>query len=81
MCKKGKKQGLPGIIPVMFSASCVLFLFRITGEVGWSWWWVVSPFLLYAGLYCILGLAYLVLSAAVEIQNARRRRLMRKDGK
>lgn len=77
----GKKQGSSGIIPVMFLVSSVLFLLRITGEVTWSWWWVASPFLLYAGLYCILGLTYIVLSAVLEIQNARQRRLMRKDGK
>ena len=30
--------GLPGILGVVFIA------LKLTGNISWSWWWVLSPF-------------------------------------
>ena len=43
-------------------ALCVLFIgLKLTGYIGWSWWWVLSP--LWIGL--VVALAIVAIAAAV----------------
>lgn len=59
----------------------VLFVLKVTGFLGWSWWWVTAPlwapFALWFGLLAlaalVIGLAKLVTWPARRRKKARRR--------
>lgn len=50
--------GFPGLFTLFFIA------LKLTGVVGWSWWWVLSPIWITAGLmavvFAIVGVLRLV---------------------
>ena len=36
----------------------VFLILKLTGVIGWSWWWVISP--LWLPLACVLGVFMLI---------------------
>lgn len=50
--------GFVGLLTILFIG------LKLTGHIGWSWWWVLSPLWICAGLVVailvIVGLVFLV---------------------
>ncbi len=46
--------GLPGVLLVVF------VVLKLVGVIGWSWWWVLAPFWIPAGLALLVGLFCLI---------------------
>lgn len=51
--------GFPGLLTVAF------IVMKLTGYIAWSWWWVLSPLWISAGLG-ILILIILILAGAIN---------------
>ena len=50
--------GFVGLLTIVF------IVLKLTGYIAWSWWWVLSPIWICAGIWilvlgAIIGLAYL----------------------
>lgn len=62
------------VIDIRVTLTCLLVVFvvlKLTGEVDWSWWWVLSPFLIPAFIALIyIGVLYATLYG---LKRARRR--------
>lgn len=43
--KKG--MGITGVLTVVF------LVLKLTGTIGWSWWWVLSPLWISAAIYIV----------------------------
>lgn len=54
--KNTKTRGGVGCLPII---GIVFVILKLTHNIDWSWWWVVSPFIAHAsiliGLFAILG--------------------------
>lgn len=48
--------GLPGLLTVLFIG------LKLTGHIGWSWWWVLSPLWISLGIVAVCVIAYVALS-------------------
>lgn len=52
--------GLPGLLTVLFVG------LKLTGQIDWSWWWVLSPlwigFAIVAAIFVVFGLVALVVT-------------------
>lgn len=46
--------GFVGLLTIVF------ITLKLTGVIAWSWWWVLSPLWISAGLSIVLLLAFLV---------------------
>lgn len=57
MSKDSQQSGI-GFTSLLLIAFIVLKLCNI---IAWSWWWVLSPFWIPAGLALILGVIYLLI--------------------
>lgn len=44
--------GFPALLLLTF------IILKLTGFIEWSWWWVMSPFWIHAGIALILGLIH-----------------------
>lgn len=48
--------------------TCIFVVLKLIGTINWSWWWVLSPLWISAGLFFVIlilvgivaGIAYLV---------------------
>lgn len=55
-------MGLVGVL------TCIFVVLKLIGIINWSWWWVLSPLWISAGLFFVIlilvgivaGIAYLV---------------------
>ena len=48
--------GFPGLLTVLFIG------LKLTGQISWSWWWVLSPVWISALLaIVVLGFAFIIL--------------------
>lgn len=47
----------------MFLLFCIFLVLKLTGVIGWSWWWVTCP--LWAGLAIGLGIMGICLVLAL----------------
>ncbi len=47
----GKSIGFPGVLAIVF------IVLKLTGEIDWSWWWVLAPIWISA----IGGVAFLAI--------------------
>ncbi len=57
--KKEDAQTASGIsLPVVVFV--VFLILKLTGLIGWSWWWVTSPLWIVAGIILILTILYIV---------------------
>lgn len=46
-------------------ALAILFIaLKLTGVIAWSWWWVLSPLWISAGIVLVIGLVIFALSKA-----------------
>lgn len=45
-----------GIVPTIF---LIFLILKLTGNLGWSWWWVTSPLWIFAAimftLFAVVG--------------------------
>jgi hypothetical protein len=48
----GSGIGLVGALGIAF------IVLKLLGVINWSWWWVLSPFWISAGLVLIAGIIY-----------------------
>jgi Flp pilus assembly protein TadB len=58
-------SSLPGIVMITFIA------LKLTGVVGWSWWWVLSPIWI-GGILFVLGLCALFVLLCMEARGRMR---------
>lgn len=42
------------IVLGLLAATVVFIVLKVKGKVGWSWWWVFSPVLIYISIPLIL---------------------------
>lgn len=49
-------------IAALVLLTATLIILKLTGEIDWTWWWVLSPILLPITILCAL----IVLAAALE---------------
>lgn len=49
--------GFVGLLTILFVA------LKLTGYIAWSWWWVLSPVLISAGIIVTILLVLLVVAA------------------
>ena len=49
--------GFTGLLTILFVA------LKLTGQIGWSWWWVLSPLWITA----LVGLSFFMLLVVVAI--------------
>lgn len=47
--------GLGGVLFVVF------LVLKLTGHIGWSWWWVTAPLWIPLGLVLLLSLALVLI--------------------
>lgn len=48
--------GLPGVLFVVF------LVLKLTGTIGWSWWWITAPFWIGFGIWAVV--LFVILFAA-----------------
>jgi polyferredoxin len=53
------QKGGTGLWSLGLVVAIIFFVLKITGVVGWSWWWILSPLLFALGLSIVLPLLYL----------------------
>jgi len=58
MKNQEKTSGGLGFVGALTIAFIVL---RLLGVIGWSWWWVLSPLWISAGLGAIVLIVFLIL--------------------
>lgn len=49
-------------IAALVLLTAILILLKLTGDIDWAWWWVLSPILIPITIICAL----VVLAAALE---------------
>ena len=52
--------GLTGILTIVF------VILKLVGTISWSWWWVLSPLWISAGIFLLVVVAMLILVAVVN---------------
>lgn len=52
--------GFAGLLTVLFIG------LKLTGYIAWSWWWVLSPLWISAGIAVVVLLAFLVWVAVFD---------------
>jgi len=59
----------PSKIKVLTMTSAIVGLLfialRLVNIITWSWWWVMSPFLIYIGILIILLIILLIICSAI----------------
>lgn len=65
-----KQNAFPSLLLLLFIA------LKLTGCIGWSWWWVLSPALIPLGLG-MLGLVLYIVARHFESNEARLARSLR----
>ena len=63
MKNKSKETNFNSIIPIL---TIIFVIFKLTGIINWSWWWVFSPLLIPLTVVVIVWIICLVL-AIIEI--------------
>jgi len=63
MKNKSKETNFNSIIPIL---TIIFVIFKLTGIINWSWWWVFSPLLIPLTVVVIVWLICLFL-AIIEI--------------
>ena len=67
--------GFLGVLTILFIA------LKLTGVIGWSWWWVLAPLWLpwavALSALAVIGLAVMFVKAADERKAAKRRAAIR----
>lgn len=53
--------GFTGLLTLVFIA------LKLTGFISWSWWWVLSPIWISAGIVLAIGLIALIIFAIVKL--------------
>lgn len=46
--------GVPAVLAIVF------IVLKLVGVIGWSWWWVLSPLWISAGLWILIIIGLLV---------------------
>ena len=55
----------------------VFLVLKLTGEIGWSWWWVTSPLWIPIGLFfAVIGAVLPVALLATVLETRRRNKLL-----
>jgi len=70
---------LPPLVMLLFIVFLVL---KVTGEIGWSWWWVTAPLWLSAlafVAFAVIG-GGIALAVYGVIKRRRRRRRLEREG-
>ena len=52
------RGGCPGAVTLL---ALIFVTLRLTGDISWSWWWVLSPLWIYACLLALLAVAVLIM--------------------
>jgi hypothetical protein len=65
MMKKPTRLVTDSVTDIRVTLTCLLVVFvvlKLNGEIDWSWWWVLSPFLIPAAISLIyIGVLYATL--------------------
>ncbi len=81
MSKSENQRGGIGFLSAFF---LVLFVLKVTGSLGWSWWWVVAPiwgpWAAVAGIFVFGGVLWIIatIGEAIFETPARKKKRMRK---
>lgn len=51
------------LLPVL---GLIFITLKLTGHITWSWWWVLSPFLVGAGIMALVAIAAIVVHVINE---------------
>jgi hypothetical protein len=55
--------------PLASILTIIFVLFKLTGNIDWSWWWVFSPLWLPALLFIAIGVLIIVISLIASMFN------------
>jgi hypothetical protein len=58
--------GLAGVLGVVF------IVLKLTGNISWSWWWVLSPWWISLGLAALIVLLIVAWAVAAAVLEQRR---------
>lgn len=45
----------------------VFVILKLTGTIAWSWWWVLSPLLIAAGMSILFVMAFAAIAAFIVV--------------
>ena len=45
----------------------VFMVLKLCGAIGWSWWWVLSPLWIFAGLVFVISTIYLFVGSLIVL--------------
>jgi len=60
-------MSFPAILGIVF------IVLKLTNNIDWSWWWVLSPFWIPLALFLIIFILIFILKIVAEVINSRRR--------
>ena len=58
---------IPSLLGIVF------IVLKLTNNIDWSWWWVLSPFWIPLALFLIIFILIFILKIVAEVINSRRR--------
>ena len=65
--------GLPGVLLVVF------IVLKLTGNIDWSWWWVLSPAWICLLIWAVFGIFLLVILFAAYASSDEARRVRQRQ--
>ena len=54
------KEGSEGCISILSILLIIFVVLKLTGNIDWSWWWVLSPIWIYNALIIVFVIILLI---------------------
>ncbi len=58
-------------LPILTILGIIFITLKLTGNIDWSWWWVLSPFLIPIGL----GILFIIVIFIYEIFSNKKKKI------
>ncbi len=66
MSEKNNSSGGIGFLGIL---QIVFIVLKLTGNIAWNWWWVLSPIWISVLIVCIILLVYAIILVIEEQHN------------
>ena len=75
MTKQVSNDTAGGGIGLLTALFLIFLVLKLTGLIGWSWWWVTAPLWFVPAVVALVGILVCLFVGGVRLVEAARRRL------
>ena len=72
MSKNSKTSSTEGVV-VLSLLALIFIILKLTGSIGWSWWWVLSPLWIPASIALLIFIIAVIGATSVVVDQQKRK--------